>query len=150
MQDRTFSVGKSKGWVNRWLRKRGCCSFTCASQLLGGVVGLKLLSSWPFPVRRGGNGGVLKVKGEEYTPGIEGGAREWDFSFPHPLPPSLPPSFPQHKKRRYSAEPLCSQLCRRDSQPEGQPGCSPKGVSNQLQACQRGRQRMGWGGRESQ
>ena len=82
------------------------------------------------------------MKGEECTPGIEGGAREWVFSFP--------PSFPQHKERRYSAELLCFQLRRCDSQPEGQPGCSPKGVRNQLQACQRGRQRMGWGGRESQ
>ena len=147
MQDRTFSVGKSKGWVNWWLRKRGRCCFTCASQLLGGVVRLKLLSSWPFPVRRGGNGGVLKVKGEEYAPGIEGGARERDFCWLACFPPSLHAS--AQKAAALCRAALLSALSLRQP-PEGQPGCSPKGVRNQLQACPRGRQRMGWGGRESQ
>ena len=34
------------------------------------------------------------MKGEEYTPGIEGGARERDFCSLACLLPSFPPSFP--------------------------------------------------------
>lgn len=109
---------------------------------------MKLLSSWPFPVRRGGNGGVLKVKGEEYTPGIEGGARERDFCLLAcllaSLLPSLLPSFPQHKKRRQSAELLCFQLCRCDSHLRGSPAVLRRASGTNCRPVQEGG--SGWAG----
>ena len=75
--------------------------------------------------------------------GWEVGRERGGFFLPFSFFSFLFPSVLRHNKRWYSPEVIGFQLCRCDSQPEGQLGCSPKGGGHKRQPFQSWRQGMG-------